>query len=412
MTQGSLVRRCQHDAKGRILHAGRACRFAIVLAEVQIDDRGNQRRKQRWITFRSAPGLDSRKAEEQAKAKLAEVVAATNRGDFCEPSRITLIEWLQTWLDRSVKPPMRRPETYRVYGHVADRIAKSPLATIPLQRLQASDLERYYATLQAAHATVQVHRAVLHRALKQAMRDRLLNANPAALVERPSKPKGATTARAKTNCWSVAEARQFLSAVAKEASPQLSAFCFLALDSGARKSELAALKWSDVDLDAGEVVIERQLDKAGREPVFGPPKTGRSRTVTIGPETVQKLRAHKASQAALRLKNGAAYENFGLVFAREHEDLQRPEHRLGGPLKTLSGARFRALVAKADVPRISPHGLRHTVATTLLGAGVPVHVVAARLGHRDGSVTLSVYAHALPTLQQEATARLSSLLHG
>ena len=305
---------------------------------------------------------------------------------------------------------MRRPETYRVYQSVIEKhVAVSTIATMPLQRLRTSDLEAYYGTLKAAPASLAVHHAVLHRSLKQAVRDRLLTMNPAALVERRSRPKTEQTAASRLNCWSASEARRFLNVVAKTAPPQLAAFCFLALDTGARKSELHGLKWTDINLDAGTVSIQRQLDEAGTEPVFGPPKTGRARTVTLGPETVAQLGAHRKAQNELRMKNRTSYSDFGLVFAKEHEDLQRPEMRLGQPLNTLSERRFQALVTAAGVPRITAHGLRHTSATLLLGAGVPAHVVAARLGHRDGSVTLSTYAHALPNLQQDAAARLANL---
>ena len=114
----------------------------------------------------------------------------------------------------------------------------------------------------------------------------------------------------------------------------------------------------------------------------------------------------------MKMKNRTSYKDFGLIFAREAEDLQTPEAELGQPLTTLSESRFVTLLKEAGVRQIKFHGLRHTCATLLLQAGTPVHVVSQRLGHAKASMTLDVYAHALENAQQDAAARLGALLHG
>jgi integrase len=88
-----------------------------------------------------------------------------------------------------------------------------------------------------------------------------------------------------------------------------------------------------------------------------------------------------------------------------------PKAGLGQPLNTLSEARFQALVKTANVRKIKFHGVRHTVATLSLQAGMPPHVVAARLGHSVMEL-MKTYAHALPNMQQDAASRLGALLHG
>jgi integrase len=108
-------------------------------------------------------------------------------------------------------------------------------------------------------------------------------------VTTAASPFCAASIHASRRVASAVEARRFAEA-AKKATPQLSAFSLLALDSGAPKSELHGLLWTDVDLDAATVIFQRQLDAAGTEPKFGATKTGRSRTVTIGAETVAQLK--------------------------------------------------------------------------------------------------------------------------
>src|SRR5258708_20315859 len=83
------------------------------------------------------------------------------------------------------------------------------------------------------------------------------------------------------------------------------------------------------------------------------------------------LRAHKLSQSALKMKNRTTYTDFGLLFAKEPDDLQTPDATLGQPLNTLSEARFVRLLKNAEIRKIKFHGLRHTCATLLLEAGHP-----------------------------------------
>jgi len=360
------------------------------------------KRKQQWITFHGT--------KTEAGNKLAELVGAANHGEFVEPSKLTLIDYLRAWLEKSVKPPMRRPATYRSYcTAIEHHVAHAPLANIPLQKLRGSDIERYFANLKLAPGTIQIHNAVLHRALRKAVKDRLISVNPATDLERQRPSTDHTAAR--EHCWTAQEAQRFLAA-ARTAGEQPAAFFALALDTGARKSELAGLLWSDVDLDSDVLTITRQLDQAGVEPVFGVTKTGRSRALSLGAETVTLLRAHKRHQAELKMANRGVYQDFGLMFAKEPEDCVTPLAALGQPLCTLAEKRFKRLIKQAGVKDIKFHGLRHTCITLMLAAGVPVHVVAARVGHSNATMTLSVYAHVMPSMQADAAARLGALLHG
>src|SRR5262245_37088147 len=99
-----------------------------------------------------------------------------------------------------------------------------------------------------------------------------------------------------------------------------------------RKSELCGLGWKHVDLEAAQITVECQLTKPGPEPTFGLPKNGRSRTITITSETVELLRAHKRSQAELKMANRSAYHDHGLVFAKDYVDLCQRLDKLGHPL--------------------------------------------------------------------------------
>jgi integrase len=154
---------------------------------------------------------------------------------------------------------------------------------------------------------------------------------------------------------------------------------------GARRGELLALRWRDVDLTAAEITFARSVDVLDGV-VEGTTKGGRSRVVPVDVDTVASLRAWRKQQAEKRLRLGAAYDDTGLVFTQVDG---RPIHP--DTVRQL----MPRLTASANVPAARLHDLRRLHATTLLLAGVPVHVVAARLGHSDPAITLRVYAHVI-----------------
>ena len=114
------------------------------------------------------------------------------------------------------------------------------------------------------------------------------------------------------------------------------------------------------------------------------------------------------------MRNRKVYHDLGLVFAKECGDLHGREDSLGFPLQmdNLGQREFARLIKAADVRIIKFHGLRHTAATLLFQAGAPAKVVHEPLGHRRIEVTLAIYAHVLPSMQQEAAATFGGILHG
>jgi integrase len=196
--------------------------------------------------------------------------------------------------------------------------------------------------------------------------------------------------------------------VAKASGAQVAALYSLAIDSGMRKAELFGLRWEDVDFAACRVRVLQQLmtPKLGEDgqPVFGPTKTGKVRSITLSADTVELLRAHRRTQREHSMAHRTTYRDFGLVFARED----------GSPvlMNNIGQREYAQLVKASGVKAIKFHGMRHTCATLLLRARVPVHVVSERLGHSKVSMTMETYAHVLPDMQQSAADALGAVLHG
>ncbi|HEY3087074.1 MAG TPA: tyrosine-type recombinase/integrase, partial [Jatrophihabitantaceae bacterium] len=143
------------------------------------------------------------------------------------------------------------------------------------------------------------------------------------------------------------------------------------------------------------VLVERRI-------VEGSLKNDEARRVEIHPRTAATLRRWRAATAAERLAAGEAYVSGEHVFVDELGEALSPD---------AVSHRFGRLVARVDVPSLTIHGTRHTSGTVLVSAGVPVHVVAARLGH-DPAVLLKTYAHVLPGSDRDAAERVGQAIYG
>jgi integrase len=166
-----------------------------------------------------------------------------------------------------------------------------------------------------------------------------------------------------------------------------------------RRGEVLGLPWRDVDLGQPRVSVTQTL--VGERRLSSPKTEKGRRSVALDSGTVEGLRAHRARQLEERLAFGPDYENSGLVFCREDGAALSPN---------AFSQTFDRLVKAAGLPRIRFHDLRHTHATLALQAGVHPNVVSERLGHSTVSITLDIYSHAIPVLQESAAELVAALV--
>ncbi len=170
----------------------------------------------------------------------------------------------------------------------------------------------------------------------------------------------------------------------------------MAAYTGARRGELLYLRWSVLDLDGAEVIFGGSTAVVRGQRIEGTTKGGRSRTISLDRDTVAVLRDHRCQQAEDRLAAGSAWtETGGLVFTTRWGEPLYPDTVTALMTKLINRHNRSATPPTQPLPHARLHDLRHLHATTLLLAGVPVHIVAARLGHADPAVTLRVYSHVL-----------------
>ena len=245
--------------------------------------------------------------------------------------------------------------------------------------------------------TVRYAHSVLRLALNAAVEDRLLLANP-AVAKRMLPP----VERNEVRVLSKADVATLINATRDS---RLGALWNLLVYTGLRPGEALALTWRDVDLTTGLVRVRRALipqrrDEKGRTWRLEEPKTEKSRrTIPLLGITVEALRWHQTRQEAEKLAAGGAYVDDGFVFASS----------LGSPLRgdVLYKSHFLLALREAGVPNVTLYALRHTAATLLLEAGVPMKVVQERLGHSTMVLTADTYSHVSPGLQARAVDDLT-----
>lgn len=350
--------------------------------------------------------------EAAAKAARDEARVAARRGEFVNRSAITVAAYLSKWLTSHALEV--KPRTLAGYRETLERYVVPKIGGLRLQSVQPATLTRLYVQLlegggkngqPLSHRTVDYVHATLRKALADAVLvDGLIPTNPAERAKRPRRPP-----RPVGDVWDAEQLRLFLDFMAEH---QWSALYRLAAYTGARRGELLALRWDDVNWHAPSVRIRASAGMVDRQRVEGTTKSGRERTVSIDAGTVAALRTHRARQEGAKTMAGASWVGEGHIFVNGYGKPicpSAPTQRL-----TLAVAAFNETNRDRGItlPRCRFHDLRHTHATLLLRAGVPVHVVAARLGHADPAVTLRVYAHVIKDHAAEVAGTFANLMEG
>lgn len=227
--------------------------------------------------------------------------------------------------------------------------------------------------------------SVLRKAFKQAVTWQLIAQNLITLVE----PPRVQTKDIET--WSLEEATRFLDYTEGK---HLHIAYVLAVYTGMRRGEILGLRWKDCDLEQGKISIRQTLNRVGQQLLFQEPKTkGSKRRITVTENVITALKKHKAEQNKNKLRLGPGYEENDLVVSTEDGKPINPRNLLRN---------FYNMMEQSGVPRLRFHDLRHTHATILLSLGENPKIVSERLGHSRVGVTLDIYSHVLPDMQQGA----------
>lgn len=359
----------------------------------------------RWVGEMTLPDTARRKTitgatRQEVQRKLAALRREIEHGLTPGDPRQTVEQYLATWLE-SIKPTMSDAAWLRHEQFCRLQIVPS-IGAVKLVALSAQHVQGLYASLLASglsSTTVHHAHATLHKAVKAAVRLGLVPHNVTEMVEVPRMQHH------EMRVLSPEQARQFVVACDGE---RLAAALVLALTTGMRQGEVLALHWKDVQL-AGprghSLSVRWNLRYRGGVFTFKEPKTRRSRRrIALASETVEMLCAHRTRQKAERLRAGEVWQENDLVFCTE---AGTPRSANGGVRST-----FERVLRRAALPAIRFHDLRHTCASLLLAENVNPKVVSELLGHATVAITLDIYSHVMPDMQEDVAMVIGALLYG
>lgn len=339
------------------------------------------------------------RTKREAERALDELLSTVHNGTMVSPSSVDLVVFLDDWL---VSQRSRLKETTWASYEVAVTRIKQGIGRSKLQALTPLDVETFYARLAEAGIkgkplapkSIRNTHVVLRKALADAERLGLVSRNPAAVARPP------VARREPRRTWSSEEVKDFFAAVADD---RLYSAYVLSATTGMRRGEVLGLRWSDLDLDAGQLAVVHTITTIGYTPVASTPKTNRSRRVVyLDDQTIRVLREHRRRQREERMAAGPAWQDdVDLVFRNELGGLIHPDWFT---------REFARHVRVAGLPEIRLHDLRHTYATLALKAGVHPKIVSERLGHATVGVTLDLYSHVTPAIAREAADAVAGKL--
>ena len=349
-------------------------------------DPATAKRKQQWVTIRGT--------KKQAETRLAELLNQMDTGGFIKPTKETFGSFLQRYLDDYISTQIRATtlEAYQQRGkHLIDG-----LGHIPVSELREEHIHKYYRekSKTLSPGTLIKHHNLLRSALSQGVIWRTLTRNVAEAVKPPK------VSRKEMRALTGPEVHRMLEAC--EDSAWHSIFHTLTW-TGLRRSELLGLRWKDVDLILASLRVVQSVQRLNtREFIVQEPKTASGRrTIALSPASCLVLREHREKQEADATLLGRQLAEDDLVFSHPDGSPRDPS--------TLTLA-FRRLTRRVGLDGVRLHDLRHTMASLYLEQGVNPKTVAERLGHASVTITLDLYSHCLPGVQEAAAVQFDTAM--
>ena len=360
--------------------------WAIVL-DVRNPATGERRRK--WHSFAGT--------KRQAQTECARIISELSGGQYIDLAKITLRQFLERWLEHAKHHVS--PRTHERYSEIVRKNINSVLGAVVLTKLRPMQISDVYAKALAsgrrdgrgglAPSTVRCMHIILKAAMGQAVRWQMVAHNPLDAVDAPKVERSAM------RTYDLAQTAALIEATR---GTRMKITVMLAVLCGLRRGEIAALRWRDINLEKAQLAVNESAEQTQAGVRYKKPKSGKGRSVALSSRVVNELRSHRAQQAEELLALGVPLSEETFVVAQAD----------GSPLqpRTITHQWHLLLSKDKSLPRIRFHDLRHAHATHMLSSGVHPKVASERLGHSKVGITLDLYSHVLPGMQEDAVARV------
>lgn len=358
------------------------------------------------------------KSKPDVAEKLRAATSARDKGDYFEPSKLTIRKWFNIWISEYCGD--KKYSTLKQYKSFGENHICKSLGSIKIAELTPVHIQRFYNDLSrngkvvkkkdeksgkavvtyeamSAKSIRNVH-GILSKCLNVAVNQGLIKSNPA---ERVTLPK---VIREEIQPLTEDQQKAFVQAVNGNDYKNI---LILILFTGLREGEAIGLTWDCVDFQKGALKVYRQLQKrpvADGGYTFCPLKNSKTRVIKLSPYVVTVLTNQKAKQAAEKLKAGASWQGFQNVEERKTALVFTNEKGLNIAAETIR-LNFKKVAAAVGVPQARVHDLRHTYAVNCLQCGDDFKTVQAALGHATAAFTLDVYGHVSERMREESAKR-------
>ena len=371
---------------GSIVKRGRN-RYSIIL---EMRDPTTGQRKRKWHAFRG-----TRAGAETERRKL---LTAFEGGVYIEPSKTTIAEFLDKWLDH-IKPQVS-PRSHERYTEIATKNLLPLIGGVILAKLQPMQISTAYAKALASgrrdgkgglapRSVHHMHR-ILKQALGQAVRWQLLTRNPCDAVDPPK------VERQEIDTIDLRQTAELLRALR---DTRMYVPTLLGVMCGLRRGEVAALRWRSVDLAAGNLAVVQSAEQTKAGVRYKEPKSGKARSLALSATVIEELKVWRVRQAQELLRLGVRPDGETFVVTQADGNPVQPHSITHEWVRLLRVRKLR---------RIRFHDLRHAHATHLLANGVHPKVASERLGHSKVGITLDLYSHVMPGMQEDAAAKVDA----
>lgn len=352
-------------------------------------------------SWRAQITLDGHRVSHSAKTRtechqwLKKILRQIDDGMTFASTKLTFQMLSNTWMES--KKSNLNQNTWSQYNHLLNRHVLPTIGNINLRELRSSQIQCLYGDLLAQRVgtwTVLKIHTVVKCMLSYATITGLIQKNPANQIILLREP---------TPEMKILDESQVSKLLVTASGNRLAGLYHLAVTTGMRQSEILGLKWIDLDWVNHTIKVERQLIRPDNSEVkFSPPKTKfGKRTLYLGDKCIEVLRNHYDFQHEDRMDQGEQWVENGLIFTTS----------VGTPIHARNLLRyFKKLLRDAGLPEIRFHDLRHTAASIMLNHGIPVIIVSRRLGHARPSITLDIYGHLIPNMDEVAAQKIDELV--
>ena len=352
---------------------------------------GERKRKYKTVT-------GTKKEADQA---LRRFITELERGEYIEDNNITVSDWLQKWLEVYIVPTVS-PTTLVGYKGMIRRYVDPLIGHLQVQEMNALAVQIWVNKLKVSPisgepltaGTIKHTYHVLRGAMDKAVQAGLIHRSPCAGIQLPKGEKK------KPVIYDETQIQQLLDFAR---GTEMELIIDLELCMGMRRGELLGLQWQDIDWEKKQIHIIRSRVAVDGKSVVKQPKTESSTRIVDVPEILmKKLRAHKVKcmEQKIRVGRRLLEEDFIIV------------HPNGKPIyPEYVSQMFTKLQKRANLPKCRFHDLRHLCASIMVKQGVEVKVAQERLGHKDITTTMNIYAHVLPGSAREAAEKIGQLVY-